>query len=205
MHKCNCSPPDERCPAQPQAVIAASPWPTPPAYLLSMEQNVPLASLGQLSWLCPLPAPAHLPSQASMRSWKVLGCLETAKNIGMLSALFSSQIRNTALHQLQERKWTLSQMKPGHQSRRGSIPLLREFTAATAGSLWKDKHGHVKTALHTRPPSVIHYFTYLKHRNFYWWTLRENWGVLPKWGWRWFIKLQGSCWQSTKGSSSIRE
>ena len=66
----------------------------------------PAASLGQPSWLCPLPA-SHAPG--SMRSWKAFDCLATTKNISMLSTLFSSQIQNTALHQLPD----LSHLIPG--------------------------------------------------------------------------------------------
>ena len=57
----------------------------------------------------PSQLPVHL---AALRSWKVLDCLATTKNISVLPTLFSSQIQNTALHQLPERKLTLSQLKP---------------------------------------------------------------------------------------------
>jgi len=53
----------------------------------------PRATLGQLSWLSPLPgscAPGR-PGQL-----KILDCLATTKNISMLLTLFSSQIHNSS-------------------------------------------------------------------------------------------------------------
>ena len=80
----------------------------------------------------PSQLPVYLAGQASARSWKILDCLATSKNFSMLSTLFSSQIQNTALHQLAERKATLSQPKPGLRctaSFRGGLNILSPFLA----------------------------------------------------------------------------
>lgn len=68
---------------------------------------------------CPLPAPQHPCWQGSARSWNILGSVQALPcntyNIGVLPALFSSYIQNTALCQLLGRKLTPSQ-KTGHLS-----------------------------------------------------------------------------------------
>jgi len=97
-------------------------WPLPPSQLPQLThwaqrcvvRNVLLASLGQLSRLCVSPG-SQCAGQASpvWEAEKILDCLATTENISMLSTLFSSQIQNTALHQLPESKLTLSQPKPG--------------------------------------------------------------------------------------------
>lgn len=77
--------------------------------------DVSSASLGQLSWLCPIPAPDSLPTsswQGSTRRWKVLGSVQTLlcnTYISMLSPLVSSKIQNTALCEPLWRKLSLSQ------------------------------------------------------------------------------------------------
>jgi len=107
MHKCNCSPPDGRYPAHLQVAIAAT-QATPPS--LCTEHDVvwnktPL-------WPLWVSCPSCVPSQLSVH----LAGQATTENISMLSTLFSSQIQNTILHQLPERKLALSQPKPGQQA-----------------------------------------------------------------------------------------
>ena len=87
-----------------------------------VEENVPLASLGQLSYLCPLPASHATGRPGQCEKPKNPWLSSNNKNISMLSTLLSSQIQNTALHQLLERKLTLSQLKPGHPP---SLPFCR--------------------------------------------------------------------------------
>ena len=57
-----------------------------------MVRNIPLASLGQLSLLCPLPNACAPPHWESLGSWKDLDYkhyLATTKNISVLSTFFS--------------------------------------------------------------------------------------------------------------------
>ena len=78
-----------------------------------MVWNIPLASLGQLSQLRPLPASCAPCRPGQCEKLKNPSLPSNTKNMSILSTLFSSQIQNTALHQLPERKLTLSYPKPG--------------------------------------------------------------------------------------------
>jgi len=94
------------------------PWPTPPAYMLSMMPYGMAYPFGQLgSAALAVSPPSFLyTGQPSRRSWEVLDDLATTKNISMFSTLFSSQIQSTALQQLLGGKLTPSQLKPGQYS-----------------------------------------------------------------------------------------
>ena len=78
-----------------------------------MVCNIPLASLGQLSWLCHLPTPCGWAWEAEKSLIWYKHYLATTENISVLSTLFSNWIQNLTLYQLVERKLTLSQLKPG--------------------------------------------------------------------------------------------
>lgn len=82
----------------------------------SVVCNIPLTSLGQLSWPCSLllsctPAPWQSMGNCTVLEWG-LALLSNNGNIRVLSTFFSCWIQNTALKQLLGRKWTLFQLKP---------------------------------------------------------------------------------------------
>jgi len=59
---------------------------------------------GQLGWVVPAVSPPAPPAPGSVRTCKVPDWVATTENISTISTLFSSQIRNTALHQPAEKK-----------------------------------------------------------------------------------------------------
>ena len=113
----NWSPPADRCPAYPRA--AGPPTPARPPYNCSawphMVWNTPLASLGQLSWVCPLPAPAAPlacplagQSEKLKSPWlSVSTALQQLKHQHVINTLFIL-IQNIAQYQLLGGKLTLS-------------------------------------------------------------------------------------------------
>ena len=104
-------------------------WPAPP-YPHSLQfiywawhhtvWNTLLATLGQLSWLCPFPTSCAPPAfslaghENLKNPWlQSKHYLATTENISVLSTFFSYWIQDITLYQLLERKLTLSQLKPG--------------------------------------------------------------------------------------------
>ena len=84
-----------------------------------MVWYIPLASWGQLPWLCPLPAshasPARLlagQGEAQNRPWRCASPAQHSWNIPVLPTLLSSQIQNISPYKLLWRKLNLSQPKP---------------------------------------------------------------------------------------------
>lgn len=102
---------------------APPPRPATPIYCLAWRQmvwNIHLASLGQLSWVCPLPAPAAPPacslagqSEKPKSPWPgVNTALQQLKHQHVISALLIL-IQNIAPYQLLGGKLTLSWLEPG--------------------------------------------------------------------------------------------
>ena len=93
-----------------------------------MVWNTPLASLGQLSWVCPLPAPAaslacSLAGQSEKLRSPWLGvstALQQLKHQHVISSLLIL-IQNIAPCQLLGGKLTLSYLKPGYMP---TIPAM---------------------------------------------------------------------------------
>ena len=94
---------------------------------------------------CPGYVPSQLPVHLAVRKTEKSStdCLATTKNMSMLSTLFSSQIQNTALHQLPERKLTLSQLKPRQSIQIDAVWNLIIYEIILKGILSWDYFGFV--------------------------------------------------------------